>query len=148
MRLFLLLIIPSLVVLSCADKPDSPEVLLRIDSAFAEMSEDSGAHKAFKYFAANEVIKFSFETLMKNAGMDVDSAKINNSCLRWTPIKANVSEDGDLGWTAGKWYYMIRTVSGVDTIKSGSYVTFWEKQNDGSWKYIVNHGNLTPDDFK
>lgn len=68
--------------------------------------------------------------------------------LIWTPLKANVSKDGDLGWTAGTWFKVIKFLDKLDTVKTGSYVTFWEKQDNGSWRYIVDKGNLSPKDFK
>ncbi len=138
----------SLLIAACGEPPDSPDVLLRTDSIFSQMAKDSGMHKAFSHFAANEILKFSFEKLIESDSLTIDSAGFNNSLLQWQPVKANVSKDGKLGWTSGNWFYLIKTVNGYDTVKTGNYVTFWQKQENGSWKYIVDKGDLSPDDFK
>jgi ketosteroid isomerase-like protein len=80
--------------------------------------------------------------------MTKDSINKGKTMLFWLPLKANISKDGNLGWTAGTWFFVIKLANGFDTVKTGSYVTFWEKQDDGTWKYIVDKGNLSPDDFK
>ncbi len=147
MKLFICIIL-LVFIISCGSEPDSPDVLMRTDSAFSQMAKDSGMHKAFSYYAAHEILRFSFEKLIENDSVKIDSARLSSSLLQWQPLKANVSKTGDLGWTSGNWFYLIKTVKGYDTVKTGTYVTFWEKQEDGSWKYIIDNGNLSPDDFK
>jgi len=137
-----------LILSGCSGEHDSPAVLLRTDSAFSQMALDSGMHKAFKFFAANEMTKFTFDKILPDSLTAGDSSKAGKTLLCWAPLKANISKDGDLGWTAGTWFYIIDVSGKLDTVKTGHYVTFWEKQEDGSWKYIVDKGNLSPEDFK
>jgi ketosteroid isomerase-like protein len=37
-----------------------------------------------------------------------------------------------------------KTKTGSDTTMYGDYVTVWQKQADGSWKYVADTGNDTP----
>jgi ketosteroid isomerase-like protein len=49
--------------------------------------------------------------------------------IQWTPVKADVSSAGDIGYTAGTYQ---ATMGG--TTEKGKYVTVWKKQSDGQWK--------------
>ncbi len=49
--------------------------------------------------------------------------------LSWTPNKAEVSAEGDIGYTTGA--YEVSSAAGAE---KGKYVTVWKKQADRSWK--------------
>jgi ketosteroid isomerase-like protein len=49
--------------------------------------------------------------------------------LTWTPAKADVSANGDLGYTAGTYDMTMGSAA-----EKGKYVTVWKKQSDGQWK--------------
>lgn len=57
--------------------------------------------------------------------------------LDWQPIRAEVSESGELGWTTGT--SKLVTTGGM---RQGRYITVWRKQADGSWKVWADLGNL------
>jgi len=57
--------------------------------------------------------------------------------LDWQPIRAEVSESGELGWTTGT--SKVVTTAGM---RQGRYITVWRKQADGSWKVWADLGNL------
>jgi ketosteroid isomerase-like protein len=53
--------------------------------------------------------------------------------LRWNPTRSDVGAAGDLGYTVGR-YEARRDVKGVATVRTGTYLTIWKKQTDGSWR--------------
>ncbi|MFL5251245.1 MAG: YybH family protein [Myxococcales bacterium] len=57
--------------------------------------------------------------------------------LDWQPIRAEVSESGELGWTTGT--SKVVTTAGM---RQGRYITVWRKQADGSWKVWADLGDL------
>ena len=57
--------------------------------------------------------------------------------LDWQPIRAEVSESGELGWTTGT--SKVVTTAGM---RQGRYITVWRKQADGNWKVWADLGNL------
>jgi ketosteroid isomerase-like protein len=57
--------------------------------------------------------------------------------LEWQPVRAEVSESGELGWTTGTSRLM--TARGM---RQGRYITVWRKQADGNWKVWADLGNL------
>ena len=138
-----------LLLSACSKEIDKPEVVLKTDSAFSKMALDSGAEKAFKFFAANEILEFSIDSFNTSDSTGItDSIKPAYTLFVWSPKKAKVSKSGDLAWTSGTWYQIIKTKREIDTVKKGNYITFWQKQDDGSWKYIIDRENISPDDFK
>ena len=62
----------------------------------------------------------------------------------WTPIRAEVSNDGQLGYSYGQYDRRITNPEGQDNVKAGTYVTIWKKQKDGSWKVIADFGASVP----
>jgi ketosteroid isomerase-like protein len=60
--------------------------------------------------------------------------------LTWTPIRAEVSTDGRLGYTYGQYERKIDSPDGQPVGRGGTYVTVWKKQEDGSWKVLSNFG--------
>jgi ketosteroid isomerase-like protein len=59
--------------------------------------------------------------------------------LEWEPIRAEVSESGELGWTTGT----SRAIRAQGE-RRGRYITIWRKQPDGSWKVSADLGNQGP----
>ncbi|HXU31365.1 MAG TPA: DUF4440 domain-containing protein [Thermoanaerobaculia bacterium] len=60
--------------------------------------------------------------------------------LTWTPIRAEVSTDGKIGYTYGQYERKIDSPDGQPVGRGGTYVTVWKKQEDGSWKVLSNFG--------
>lgn len=59
--------------------------------------------------------------------------------LVWEPVRADVA--GDLGYTIGRWESRRVGADGREVRRTGSYVTIWRRQADGSWKVVVDIGN-------
>ena len=57
--------------------------------------------------------------------------------LAWEPVAAGVSGDGGLGFTVGTSVYTPRDGTPAET---GSYVTIWRKQPDGTWRVLFDAG--------
>jgi ketosteroid isomerase-like protein len=57
--------------------------------------------------------------------------------LRWEPLFEKISESGDIGYTYGI-HTMLEKATG--RVSGGTYVTVWQKQPDGSWKFVLDTG--------
>jgi len=53
--------------------------------------------------------------------------------ITWDPNYAEVAASGDLGYTVGR-YEKRSSVGGGPVVDSGTYLTVWRRQEDGSWK--------------
>jgi len=62
--------------------------------------------------------------------------------LLWTPLGGGVSASGDLGYTYGTYEFRSRDEDGKLGSTYGKYATIWRKQSDGSWKVVLDMGNV------
>jgi ketosteroid isomerase-like protein len=122
--------------------------LIKADNDFYIYSSKNGTGRAFIDFADDSVILLrqqQFPIVSKN---ELIKHYLNNETkitpLKWTPIKAEVSLDGSMGFTYGKWEYTNIDKSGKKSTSYGNYVTIWKKQMDGTWKYVLDGGTDTP----
>jgi len=60
--------------------------------------------------------------------------------LTWEPTLSAVSRSGDLGYTIGSYEVTAEGDSGPVT-GSGTYLTVWRRQSDGTWKVEADIGN-------
>lgn len=77
--------------------------------------------------------------------MDAADAALDISLFTWAPTRAEVSNAGDLGYTVGNYQRIVRGPDGVELESTGTYVSIWRRQTDGSWKVEMDLGNpVTP----
>jgi ketosteroid isomerase-like protein len=63
--------------------------------------------------------------------------------LSWRPTYAKVV--GDLGITSGPYEAHRQDAEGQDRPSTGSYVTVWQRQNDGTWRFVWDGGTQDND---
>jgi ketosteroid isomerase-like protein len=132
------------ILFACSHGSEVNEIekhkLLKTDEDFSKMSFQQNMKEAFEFYAADEAILMregndplngKTEMLESFANMPNDSIR-----LTWTPVKADVS--GELGYTFGTWE---RKVADTGSIERGTYVTVWKKQDDGTWRFVLDAGN-------
>jgi len=66
-----------------------------------------------------------------------------NNQLTWTPVGAEVSASGDLGYTWGTYEFRSKGKDGKPVVDRGKYTSVWKKQKDGSWKVVLDMGNAS-----
>src|SRR5471030_2389641 len=91
------------------------DAMMAADRAFSEVSVKEGAHAAFLAFMADDVRLFDGDhpPILGKAAAAAYYAGVEkknpggekNSSLEWSPIEAQASDDGSLGWTRGTWIY-------------------------------------------
>jgi len=69
-----------------------------------------------------------------------------NIQLTWAPIKVDVSADGTLGYTWGRYDFTSKGKDGKVDSSTGIYLTIWKRQPDGSWKFVYDGAPQIPDD--
>jgi ketosteroid isomerase-like protein len=137
------LIMQLFFMFSCTknSKKSQTGMLIKTDLAFSDMSEKDGMHKAFLVFFADSGVILrdnGYPVKGKKALMELYSKRPDTSfILTWKPIYEKISDSGDLGYTYG--FYRSRQKS-TGEISQGTYLTIWEKQTDGSWKFVMDTG--------
>jgi ketosteroid isomerase-like protein len=136
------------ILLSCSPKKKSQEpvaslkaLLIQADQDFSKLSETKGMKTAFmKYIDSNGVL-LRPGSMPLTGGDAIDYISQGNDTsfvMTWDPKGCKLSESGELGYTYG--VYSIRP-NGKDTVLHGTYITVWQKQPDGKWKFVLDSGN-------
>jgi len=136
-------IINLIVILSCSKKSKSQAegILLQTDRDFSAMSVREGMFKAFLFYIAEDGVILrnnSFPAKGKENLSTRFSGKTDTTfILSWEPLFEKISESGDLGYTYG---IHTNTDKMTGEITRGTYITIWQKQEDGSWKFVLDTG--------
>lgn len=120
---------------------DSAEALKQVDREFAIYAAKHGNSAAFEHYAASGSIMFrrSWEPA-KGPKQVAQIFAGDNSKLTWEPVEAHIAASGDLGYTWGRWQ-SVSEEKGVEKTTHGKYVTIWQKQEDGSWRFVLDTGS-------
>jgi ketosteroid isomerase-like protein len=141
--IFFVIIMILFVNLSCSTNLQNTNsgVLLKADQAFSDMSVKEGMFKAFlSYIAEDGVIlrDNSYPSKGKENLQEYYSGRNDTSfILSWSPLFEKLAESGDLGYTYGIW---TNTTKPTGEISKGTYATVWQKQKDGTWKFVLDLG--------
>ncbi len=129
------------------DTAREKELLLATDAAFCTTAVAKGVPEAFLLYMTDDAVLLPMND-HPIAGREAIhrhlSAGGGSGSLTWTPLRADVSMAGDLGYTYGT--YMLRGTdsTGAPIERYGKYVTIWKKQTDGTWKFVLDTGNPSP----
>ena len=110
------------------------------EKAFEKMASEKGTMEAFYQYADSmAVINRGNDSLIfgKNNIRHFYSTKNNpNATVNWTPDFIEVSVDGTLGYTYGKYVWKLKHSDGSTKEFRGIFHTVWKRQKDGTWKYV------------
>ncbi|MDQ2824813.1 MAG: hypothetical protein M3R29_05145, partial [Verrucomicrobiota bacterium] len=111
--------------------------VVEAEKAFAKTSVERGIRESFLQFFANDSIVFTpAPTNGKKFYANYDD---KGRQLIWQPIFATISNAGDLGFTTGPWE-MKKSATDENPVAFGDFVSIWKKQQDNSWKVVVDLG--------
>ena len=133
--------------IAAQSKPSNASLLSVVESerAFAKKSLELGSRAAFMMFFADDAVVFrphpvKYKEAMKNVAMPKNPLE---TTLEWEPIWADVSRNGDLGYTTGPSVWTDHTPANRPTY-FGFYFSFWKKQPTGEWKVVFDVGTELP----
>ncbi|MGC4039995.1 MAG: DUF4440 domain-containing protein [Flavobacterium sp.] len=113
---------------------------MRTEEDFKNLALSKGIAEAFYTFADdNATIKRENDTLIKgkeNIRNYYSNPKFKNASVSWEPDYVNASEDGTMAYTFGKYTWTVTDSLGNKKDFKGIFHTVWQKQKDGSWKYV------------
>jgi ketosteroid isomerase-like protein len=116
------------------------------DSLFSDLSDRMGMAFAFSNTIAPLGVLFAQPRLVvgPDATRELYAARGAGTSLTWHPVFAWVANSQDLGFTVGDYIATLRGPSGAAVQRFGKYLTVWQRQRDGTWKFVVDGGNPTP----
>ena len=140
-----LLCIFILSALSLAQDRD-PNILMQAERAFAKATAERGVDGWMEFMAPNAV-ELSAEPLV---GLDqirngmAKQFRLPGFKITWEPTKAEFLGNGDVGYAVGRYQVRFTSDDGKPQVETGSYLTTWQKQKDGSWKVVSDIGSPDP----
>lgn len=126
----------------------TPKMLEQLEAEFMKAAAEKGSQGYMSYYADDAVEVPNGASLIQGKaeiakGMGFLDDK-NNSLL-WTPVGADISVSGDLGYTYGTFEFRSKDKDGKPAIQLGKYTSIWKRQKDGSWKVVLDMGNSSPE---
>ena len=129
-------------------RADAVRQVREADSAFALAADLQGTGIAFSAFVAPQGVLFSGSEVVTGPEAVralLEAQQRRGSTLNWRPVYADAADSGDLGMTVGESVIMGRTeATGSVFQRFGKYLTIWQRQPNGSWRFVVDGGNLSP----
>jgi ketosteroid isomerase-like protein len=149
MRRFVVLSVLAAVIAASALADDAAgrEALLKADRDFAAAAQTRGVEAWVEAWAANGVhpdgpgIAVGKDGIRKQMAPQYAAPGFK---LEWSVSRAEISKGGNVGTTWGR-YKSTSTKDGKTTVRTGDYVTVWEKQDDHSWKVVYDTGDRDPE---
>jgi hypothetical protein len=115
--------------------------LLGVDAAFSAASVSDGSGPAFERFAApNGIAVGGGQFIFGPDALGEAFSSSPEDVISWTPRFSDAAASGDLGFTVGDATF---DLAGIGTFYT-KYLSVWQKQNTGEWKYVADFGNSRP----
>lgn len=135
------------VLSGCLDQKNKTDLesekahINKTESDFAAAVRSQGIKDAFLQFADDSAVLKREKEVIKGK-QDIarwfDSLTYRDVTLSWAPDFTDVSLDGTLGYTYGRFEFNAVDTSGKPVSTTGIFHTVWKKQEDGSWKYVFD----------
>ncbi len=117
------------------------------DLAFADSAFRASGSSAFGHWAAPGGVTFDEAGLVSIGPAEISRSVsgLDGAEWRWAPVAAGASEDGTLGWTAGEATITLPATEEEPARElRRTYLTLWQRQPDGSIKFIADGGGTRP----
>ena len=110
------------------------------EKSFEKKCAEEGIEEAFYFFASDSaVIKRQNDTLVigrENIKHYYSNPAFKMASVTWTPDYIDVSDDGSMGYTFGKYLWKVWNNAGDTTEYKGVFHTVWKRESDGLWRYV------------
>jgi ketosteroid isomerase-like protein len=126
-----------------ANRDELRAELIRTESRFFDYAFEHGFGEALREFMTEGAFIANSLTLgraAQEAKVKAEQGRPRPNVIRWKPLRAEVSDSGDLGYTWGV-AESARTREGPFR-PYGIYVTIWKRQPDGRWKFVYDSATI------
>jgi ketosteroid isomerase-like protein len=145
--LIMIIAVPNTRPLASASAKATADTLRQLEGEFMKAAAERGSAGYMSYYADDAVEVPNGGPIIQGKvniakGMGFLHQKDNH--LTWTPVGADISASADLGYTYGTFEFRSKDKDGKPVIDHGKYTSIWKKQQDGSWKVVLDMGNASP----
>jgi ketosteroid isomerase-like protein len=131
---------------SASDK--GADTLRRLEAEFMQSAIEHGSTGYMSYDADDAVELPNGAVILQGKeaiGKTMGFLDNKDNRLTWTPVGADISASGDLGYTYGTYEFHSKDKDGKSVVSRGKYTSIWKKQKDGTWKVVLDMGNADPE---
>lgn len=138
------------LVLGCVYSAQSQQVdpnvisLIAEEKAFAAKAEATDVPTAFLAYLDSSGVIFNGEGAVNGIAEYGKAPKGSKQLLKWYPIIAQVSRNGDIGFTSGPFQFIAER--GQDAVGSGYFFSIWKKNAAGQFKVMLDGGVIHSQD--
>jgi len=143
-----IILLPNTRPSASASPKATAETLKQMEAEFMKAATEKGSAGYMSYYAEDAVEVPNGANLIQgkaNIAKDMGFLDDKNNSLTWTPVGADISSSGDLGYTYGNYEFRSQDKAGKPVVDHGKYTSIWKKQKDGSWKVVLDMGNASPE---
>ena len=133
-----------LLITACSENVNvesEQKALLDADKAWADAAASGDVEKIKTFWSDDAINYYPGQNPAFGKGEILEIVKRNRSIpgfkLSWEPREAVVSKSGDLGYTHGSYKLSFNDPEGNTLTRTGNYVCIWKKQDDNSWKCVM-----------
>ncbi len=139
--LFTLLCLISCNTKTAAPNPETLKAeIYKAEDDFKNMAQTKGIQEAFYFFAdSNAVMKRDNDSLIQgkvSIKTFFSDPKFKTATVTWKPDFVDVSDDGTMAYTYGRYVWTTTDSVGKKQDFKGRFHTVWKKQKDGNWKFV------------
>ena len=153
------LLIPTLlfmILASCGeqkiDTKTESERLMQISREWSKSAATDSVEKTLSYWADDAVVMSPGAPPIKGKpairNMIEGTKKIPGFKISWQPLSAYVCKSGDMAYLIEQNQVTVNDSLGKPVTEYNKSVTIWRKEEDGSWKNIVDMWNADPSQKK
>src|SRR3984893_5492333 len=112
------------------------DTLRQLEAEFMKAAAEKGSQGYMSYYADDAVeVPNGAAIIQGEANIAKGMGFLDQTNrLIWTPVGADISASGDLGYTYGNYEFHSKDKDGKQIVEHGKYTSIWKKQKDGSWK--------------
>ena len=118
--------------------------LTQLEADFMKTAAEKGSQGYMSYYAADSVELPNGAPAIQgkaNIAKTMGFLDDKNNHLSWTPVGADISASGDLGYTYGTFEFRSTDKDDKPIVEHGKYTSIWKLQQDGTWKVVLDMGN-------
>lgn len=122
--------------------------LIQLEADFMKAAAEKGSKGYMSYYADDGVEVPNNAAIIQgkaNIAKTMSFLDDKNNHLAWTPVGADMSSSGDLGYTYGTYEFHAQDKDGKAIVEHGHYTSIWKRQHDGNWKVVLDMGNSSPE---
>jgi ketosteroid isomerase-like protein len=115
--------------------------MVSADRAFSDSSATLGMKKAFLKFVADDAVLLRpgyLPIVQGDVVKFLTSQEDTSFVMTWAPKGGQLAKSNDLGYTYGTYEIKLKA---TDSVLTGTYLSIWQKQKNGDWKFVLDTGN-------